>query len=84
MLVSPPDLTGQGDRGRIAMLESVQMIEMYVLGFAAVWIAILAVCCVAGIVGRRQHNWDRALAQELLVAPARRELPAPTPGHLKD
>jgi hypothetical protein len=62
------------------MLESVQMIEMYVLGFAAVWIAILAVCCVAGIVGRRRHNWDRAFAHELLVAPARRELPTRTPG----
>ena len=63
------------------MLESMHMIEMYVLGFAAVWLAILTVCCVAGIVGRRQHNWDRALAQELLVAPARRVLPTPTPGH---
>ena len=61
------------------MLETVHMIEMYVLGFAAVWLAILAVCCLAGIAGRRRHNWDRALAREL-VAPARRELPTRTPG----
>jgi cytochrome c oxidase assembly factor CtaG len=66
------------------MLETVHMIEMYVLGFAVVWLAILAVCCVVGIVGRRRHNWDRALGRELLVAAAKRELPAPTPGHLTD
>jgi len=56
------------------------VIEMYLLGFAAVWLGVLFICCVAGIIGRRRHNWDRALAQELLVAPARRELPTPTPG----
>jgi hypothetical protein len=62
------------------MVETVHVIEMYVLGFAAVWLAILAVCCLAGIAGRRRHNWDRALARELLVAPARRELPTRTLG----
>ena len=66
------------------MLETVHMIEMYALGFAVVWLAILAVCCVAGIVGRRRHDWDRAFARELLVGSARRELPAPTPGHVTD
>jgi hypothetical protein len=55
------------------------MIEMYVLGFAVVWLAILAVCCLAGIVGRRRHNWDRSLARELLVAPPR-EIPTRIPG----
>jgi hypothetical protein len=66
------------------MLETVLMIETYLLGFATVWLAILAVCCVKGVVGRRRHNWDRAVARELLVAPARsearRELPTRTPG----
>jgi hypothetical protein len=66
------------------MLETVNMIEMYVLGFAAVWLAILAVCCVAGVIGRRRHDWDRAYAKELLVVPAKRELPTPTPGHPAD
>ena len=66
------------------MLETVHMIEMYVLGFAVVWLAILAVCCVAGIVARRRHDWDQAFARELLVAAAKRELPAPTPGHPTD
>jgi len=56
---------------------------MYVLGFAAVWLAILAVCCVAGVIGRRRHDWDRAYAKELFV-PANRELPTPTPGHPAD
>jgi hypothetical protein len=56
------------------------MIEMYVLGFAVVWLAILAVCCLAGILGRRRHNWDRAFARELLVAPAKREIPTRIPG----
>jgi len=65
------------------MLETVNMIEMYVLGFAAVWLAILAVCCVAGVIGRRRHDWDRAYAKELFV-PANRELPTPTPGHPAD
>ena len=63
------------------MLEPVPMIEMYLLGFAVVWLGILAVCCVAGIIGRRRHDWDRACARELFVAPARRELPTPTPGY---
>jgi hypothetical protein len=63
------------------MLEPVAMIEMYWLGFAIVWLGILAACCVAGIIGHRRHNWDRACARELLVAPARRELPTPTPGY---
>jgi cytochrome c oxidase assembly factor CtaG len=62
------------------MVETVHMIEMYVLGFAVVWLAILAVCCVAGIVARRRHDWDRALGRELLVAAARREFPTPIPG----
>ena len=62
------------------MLETVHMIEMYVFGFAVVWLAILAVCCLAGIVNRRRHNWDRAFAQELLVVPAKPELPTRTPG----
>jgi hypothetical protein len=62
------------------MLETLHMIEMYLLGFAALWLGTLAVCCVAGIIGRRRHNWDRALVRELLVARARRELPTPTPG----
>ena len=66
------------------MVETVHMIEMYVLGFAVVWLAILAVCCVAGIVGRRRHDWDRAVARELLVAPAKRELPTRTPGPSTD
>jgi hypothetical protein len=63
------------------MLETVNMIEIYVLGFAVVWLAILAVCCVAGVIGRRQHDWERAFAQELLITPAKRELPTRTPGH---
>jgi hypothetical protein len=66
------------------MLETVHVIEMYLLGFAAVWLAILAVCCAAGIIGRRKHNWDRAFAGELLVASARREFPTPTPGQPTD
>jgi hypothetical protein len=63
------------------MLETLYVIKMYLLGFAAVWLSVLGICCVAGIIGRRRHNWDRALARELLVAPARRELPTPTPGY---
>ena len=63
------------------MLEPVPMIGMYLLGFAVVWLGILAVCCVAGIIGRRRHDWDRACTRELLVAPARREFPTPTPGY---
>jgi hypothetical protein len=66
------------------MLETVNMIEIYVLGFAVVWLAILAVCCVAGVIGRRPHDWERAYAKELLVVPAKRELPTPTPGHPAD
>ena len=62
------------------MVETAQMIEMYLLGFVVVWLGVLAACCVAGVVGRRRHDWDRALARELLVAPARRELPTRTPG----
>ena len=32
-------------------------------------------------IGRRRHDWDRACARELFVAPAKRELPTPTPGY---
>jgi hypothetical protein len=66
------------------MLEPVSMIGMYLLGFAVVWLGILAVCCVAGIIGRRRHDWSRACARELLSAPARRELPTPTPGYPRE
>ena len=71
-------LKGNGMQCRSA---SLKMIGMYLLGFAVVWLGILAVCCVAGIVGRRRHDWDRACARELLAAPARRELPTRTPGY---
>ena len=63
------------------MLEPVPMIEMYLLGFAVVWLGILAVCCVAGIIGGRRQDWDRACTRELLAAPASRELPTPTRGY---
>ena len=63
------------------MREPVPMIEMYFLGFAVVWLGILVGCCVAGIIGRRRHDWDRACARELLVTSARRELPTRTPGY---
>jgi len=54
---------------------------MYFLGFAVVWLGILAVCCVAGVIGRRHHDWNRACARELLAAAARQELPTRTPGY---
>jgi len=63
------------------MLEPVPMIGMYLLGFAVVWLGILAVCCVASVIGRWRHDWDRAWARELLAAPTRRELPTQTPGY---
>ncbi len=63
------------------MLEPVPIIGMYFLGFAVVWLGILAVCCVAGVIGRRHHDWNRACARELLAAAARQELPTRTPGY---
>ena len=38
------------------MLEPVPIIGMYFLGFAVVWLGILAVCCVAGIIGRQRQR----------------------------
>jgi hypothetical protein len=43
------------------------MVEVYLLGFAAVWVGIIAVWCVAGIVKRRRDDWSRALVKELLA-----------------
>ena len=61
------------------MLGTEWIVNMYLLGFGAVWVGVLTLCCAAGIVGHRRHNWDRAVAKELLAAPTR-ELPTPTPG----
>ncbi len=62
------------------MLGTAYMIGLYLLGFAVLWVVILATCCVVWLIGHRRHDWDRAVAKELLASPVDWQLPIRTPG----
>ena len=51
------------------MLEPVPIIGMYFLGFAVVWLGILAGCCVAGIIGRLAYARASEALDPALVRP---------------
>ena len=43
-----------------------RMAALYGLGFAAVWVAILAACLAGRLRQRNAGNWDRAFVKELM------------------